>query len=79
MRGPLGWAEPRGQNLQLRCADRTVQNCGEAPLTLGCFAPFTSPRAAGERWGRTSSIVLATHVRPSFAGTTRKKPDLIPS
>jgi hypothetical protein len=27
----------------------------------------------------TWEIILAAHVRPSFANTTRKKPNLIPS
>ena len=75
MRGPIRWAKTRGQNLhRLRGAAHSESRRG--PLTLGRFATSSSPRAAGEV--RTWQIVLATHVRPSFAGTTRKKPELDP-
>jgi hypothetical protein len=41
------------------------------------LAHLIPPRTAG-RW-RKSDGVLAARMRPSFAGTTRKKPNLIPS
>ena len=76
-RGPLRRAELRGQNLQRLGANRCAQNCGEAPSPSVASRPRPLPAQRGEV--RTCESVLATQVRPSFANTTRKKPNLIPS
>ena len=75
MRGPLGRGELHGQNLQLRCANRSAQNRGEAPSPSGLRFSRPLPAQRGEvkrRRADKQNRSRDTLPRPSFANHNAK-------
>ena len=71
VRGPLRWARETGKYLRRYHLPASLRIAG-GPLTLGRFAPSTSPRAAGRGEGRVTRTIPAT--RRARTSGRRKSP-----
>jgi hypothetical protein len=73
MRRPLRWALVSRSNLQPLCANRPRSESRRGPLTLGRFAPSTSPPRGGGEVKKNLVLAALSRVRVMPTTTTPRK------